>query len=214
MQTAQIKARRLLRADEFVSFSQKLHGWLSISAASLTRKYTGRFKCCGKCHCQRADLEKGQKKKRKEAGASQSLRCTETTFLFFFFDFPTVTRPVIWGKCFKKSIIITRKCGFYSKTLPTTAMWKWNVALATRGTAAWESERDIKLTEGVIAQRPHFCWSCILFIRARYYTNNGGLGIVLTTVISVLLNSRLDLTSAHSEFRHLKIIGINKLETF
>lgn len=95
-------------------------------------------------------------KKRKEAGACQSLKCTETTFFLGGGGyFPTVTWPVIWSKCFKQSINFTRKCGFYFKTLPLTAMWKWNVALATRGTAAWESERVIKLTEGVIAQWLH-----------------------------------------------------------
>lgn len=149
--------------------------------------------------------KKGRRKKEKKPERVSAWNAQKQ--LFFGGDFPTVTRPVIWGKCFKQSFF-TRKCGFYFKTLPTTAMWKWNVALATRGTAAWESERVIKLTEGVIAQWLHFCWSCILFIRGRYYTNNGGLGIVLTIVISVLLNSRLGLTSAQSEFRPLKI-GIN-----
>lgn len=111
VQTAQIKARHLLRADEFVSFSQKLHGWLSISAGSLTRKYTRRFKCCGKCHCQRADMEKERKEKKPK-----NLKCTETTCFFFsFLDFPTVTRPVFWGKCFKKSIIFTRNVVFTPK---------------------------------------------------------------------------------------------------
>lgn len=156
----------------------------------------------------KGQIWKKSKRKKKKRSQSESEPEMHRNNFFFFLDFPTVTRPVIWGKCFKKSIIFTRKCGFYSKTLPTTAMWKWNVALATRGTVAWESKRDIKLTEGVIAQWPHFCWSCILFIRGRYYTNNGGLGIVLTIVISVLLNSRLDLASAHSVFRHLKT-GIN-----
>lgn len=47
------------------------------------------------------------------------------------------------------------ECHFYQEMWFLLQNLKWNVALATGETAAWESERDINLTEGMIAQ-----WLC------------------------------------------------------
>lgn len=148
VQTAQIKARRLLWAAD----------WLEMNLAVSVKNYTP-----GCPFLQRLPLGntlggvnvvgnvnvKGQIwKEKKNSEQVAALNAQKTTFSLDFRPVVVLT-CIIWGKSLKQSNTFARICGFYSKALPTTLMQKW------RGESVI-SERDIKLTEvteGIIAQR-------------------------------------------------------------